>query len=174
VVIPNPQHHPHPNPQNPASTHKIRHLPRLRRQTKHRRPTIRLQSSPTDPTVRTRPNHRRLWKKGLRVCRRRYGHWVCRRRVGFVGESFVVADRGVGSVTGKWWVSSEIWLWKLGVGEEASVVRWFGRVRMVGSVGEDWGRTVGLRCFVCRRSMSKRRILWVGVGMMLGVGDDHA
>jgi hypothetical protein len=57
--------------------------------------------------------------------------------VGFVREGFVVADRGVGSVTGKWWVSSEIWLWKLGVGEEASVVRWFGRVRTVGSVGED-------------------------------------
>ena len=27
---------------------------------------------------------------------------------------------GVGSVVGQWWVSFEIWLWKLGVGEEAS------------------------------------------------------
>jgi hypothetical protein len=41
--------------------------------------------------------------------------------VGFVGEGSVVADRGVGSVTEEWWVSSEIWLWKLGVGEEASL-----------------------------------------------------
>jgi hypothetical protein len=41
--------------------------------------------------------------------------------VGFVGEGSVVADRGVGSVTGEWWVSSKIWLWKLGVGEEASL-----------------------------------------------------
>jgi hypothetical protein len=40
--------------------------------------------------------------------------------VGFVGEGSVVADRGVGFVAGEWWVSSEIWPWKLGVGEEAS------------------------------------------------------
>jgi hypothetical protein len=56
----------------------------------------------------------------LRVYRRRYGHWVCRRRVGFVGEGSIVANRGVGSVTEEWWVSNEIWPWKLGVGEEAS------------------------------------------------------
>ena len=31
----------------------------------------------------------------------------------------VVANRGVGFVTRKWWVSFEIWMWKLGVGEEA-------------------------------------------------------
>jgi hypothetical protein len=40
--------------------------------------------------------------------------------VGFVGGGFVVTDKGVGSVAEKWWVSSEIWPWKLGVGEEAS------------------------------------------------------
>jgi hypothetical protein len=40
--------------------------------------------------------------------------------VGFVGEGSVVANRGIGSVAGEWWVSSEIWPWKLGVGEEAS------------------------------------------------------
>ena len=56
----------------------------------------------------------------LRVCQRRHGRWVCRRRVGFVEEGFVVADKGVGSVAEKWWVSSEIWPQKLGVGEEAS------------------------------------------------------
>jgi hypothetical protein len=41
--------------------------------------------------------------------------------VGFVGEGSVVADRGIGSIAGEWWVSSEIWPWKLGVGEEASL-----------------------------------------------------
>jgi hypothetical protein len=40
--------------------------------------------------------------------------------VGFVGEGFVVADRGVVSVAKKWWVLFEIWPWKLGVGNEAS------------------------------------------------------
>jgi hypothetical protein len=40
--------------------------------------------------------------------------------VGFVGEGSIVANRGVGSVTEEWWVSNEIWPWKLGVGEEAS------------------------------------------------------
>jgi hypothetical protein len=61
-------------------------------------------------------------RMGLGSIEDRYRRWVCLRRVGFVGEGFVVADRGIESVIAEeWWVSSEIWLWKLGVGEEASL-----------------------------------------------------
>jgi hypothetical protein len=111
-----------------------------------------------------------LWKKGFRVYRRRYGHWVCCRRVGFIGEGFVVVDRGVGFVVGELWVSSEIWPWKLGVGEEASLLVRGDLAGDGGWVGL-WRQGFGLGRNQIRRSMGECRNcgwasetgVWVGM-----------
>jgi hypothetical protein len=61
--------------------------------------------------------------------------------VGFAEECFLVADRSVKSIVREWWVSSEIWQWKLGVGEKASLP-------VCGDLTRDRGWVVEARVWV--------------------------